>query len=183
MEAMVASDSEDYEESEEGDEDEDEDEDEDIDDIIEFDEPRFRNLIQEMMQEMVGLPPKPIVEDVASKAIDLPSEGRVQKLDDINETEMQNLEKAMEAELFQSGVLNLGSAPTDPESTPKSSKGKSVQEEQIEAGEPGEDEEVDIDFNLAQNLLESLKGQVGAAGPASNLMGLLGVKMPRDEPD
>ena len=42
-------------------------------------------------------------------------------------------------------------------------------------------EEIDIDFNLAKNMLESFKGQGGLAGPGGNLLGLLGVRIPRDE--
>ncbi|RMZ77207.1 hypothetical protein DV738_g4489, partial [Chaetothyriales sp. CBS 135597] len=41
----------------------------------------------------------------------------------------------------------------------------------------------DIDANLVQNLLESFKAQGGAAGPMGNLMGLMGVNMPRDGGD
>jgi hypothetical protein len=43
------------------------------------------------------------------------------------------------------------------------------------------DEEVDIDYNLAKNLLESFKSQGGMAGPTGNLLGLMGVQLPRDE--
>lgn len=43
------------------------------------------------------------------------------------------------------------------------------------------DEEIDIDLNLAQNLLESFKGQAGMAGPGGNLLGMMGVHMPRDD--
>ena len=43
------------------------------------------------------------------------------------------------------------------------------------------DEEIDIDLNLAQNLLESFKGQAGMAGPSGNLLGMMGLHMPRDD--
>lgn len=156
-----------------------EDDDDDVEDIINFDEQRFGNL----MREMVGLPPEPTRDGIASKAAGLSGEGKAREFDRVDQAEMQDLEKAMEAELFHSGVLNLSSAPRGLGSMQKPLGCKAGQEEQIKADEPGEDEEVDIDFNLAQNLLESLKGQVGVAGPAGNLMGLLGVTMPRDEPD
>lgn len=39
----------------------------------------------------------------------------------------------------------------------------------------------DMDVDLLKNMLEAFKGQAGTSGPASNLMGLMGVKMPRDE--
>ncbi|KAG0087782.1 hypothetical protein BGZ92_006977 [Podila epicladia] len=42
-------------------------------------------------------------------------------------------------------------------------------------------EEVDIDLNLAKNLLESFKSQGGLPGPGGNLLSRLGVVLPRDE--
>ncbi|KAL8746700.1 MAG: hypothetical protein Q9190_001324 [Brigantiaea leucoxantha] len=42
--------------------------------------------------------------------------------------------------------------------------------------------EINIDLNLAKNLLESFQSQGGAAGPGGNLMGMLGLHMPRAEP-
>lgn len=39
---------------------------------------------------------------------------------------------------------------------------------------------VDVDFNLVKNLLESVSSQEGLPGPASNLLGLMGVKLPDD---
>ena len=44
-----------------------------------------------------------------------------------------------------------------------------------------EDDEIEIDYNLAKNLLESFKSQAGMAGPAGNLLGLMGMTLPRDE--
>ncbi|KAG0027214.1 hypothetical protein BGZ82_009105 [Podila clonocystis] len=55
---------------------------------------------------------------------------------------------------------------------------------------PSEDEEedhkessevVDIDLNLAKNLLESFKSQGGLPGPGGNLLSRLGIVLPRDE--
>lgn len=43
------------------------------------------------------------------------------------------------------------------------------------------DEEINIDLNLAKNMLESFKGQAGVAGPGGNLLGMMGVHVPRDE--
>ncbi len=37
---------------------------------------------------------------------------------------------------------------------------------------------VDIDFNLVKNLLDSYSSQGGGAGPASNILGSLGVRVP-----
>lgn len=151
-----------------------EDDDDNVEDTINFDEQRFGNL----MREMMGLPGEPTLGGTPSESVGLSREGKVQEFERVDETEMHELEKAMEAELFHSGALNLGSAPRE-----EPLGGKAGQEGEVKIDEPGEDEEIDIDFNLAQNLLESLKGQIGVTGPTGSLMGLLGVKIPRDEPD
>uniref|UniRef100_A0A0C9RYR4 TSA: Wollemia nobilis Ref_Wollemi_Transcript_2485_883 transcribed RNA sequence n=1 Tax=Wollemia nobilis TaxID=56998 RepID=A0A0C9RYR4_9CONI len=39
---------------------------------------------------------------------------------------------------------------------------------------------VDIDFNLVQNLLDSFSSQQGMPGPASNILGLMGLQLPDD---
>ncbi|GMI86561.1 hypothetical protein like AT5G65490 [Hibiscus trionum] len=40
---------------------------------------------------------------------------------------------------------------------------------------------VDVDVNLVKNLLDSFSCQQGLPGPASNLLGLMGVKLPKDD--
>lgn len=40
---------------------------------------------------------------------------------------------------------------------------------------------VDIDFNLVKNLLESYTSQEGGAGPASNILQSMGIKIPEDD--
>ena len=48
-----------------------------------------------------------------------------------------------------------------------------------EAGAPDEAHRpVDVDFNLVKNMLASYSSQAGLAGPASNLLGLMGVQLP-----
>jgi len=42
---------------------------------------------------------------------------------------------------------------------------------------------VDADFNLVKNLLESYSSQQGLPGPASNLLGLMGLQLPKDSGD
>lgn len=39
---------------------------------------------------------------------------------------------------------------------------------------------VDVDFNLVKNFLDSFSSQQGLPGPASNLLGLMGVQFPQD---
>ncbi|ESQ31312.1 hypothetical protein EUTSA_v10003796mg [Eutrema salsugineum] len=42
---------------------------------------------------------------------------------------------------------------------------------------------IDADFNLVKNLLESYSSQQGLPGPASNLLGLMGLQLPKDSND
>jgi hypothetical protein len=39
---------------------------------------------------------------------------------------------------------------------------------------------VDVDVNLVKSLLDSFSSQQGLPGPASNLLGLMGVQFPQD---
>ena len=40
---------------------------------------------------------------------------------------------------------------------------------------------VDVDVNLVKSFLDSFSSQQGLPGPASNLLGLVGVQLPRDD--
>ncbi|KAI0969108.1 SGT1-domain-containing protein [Xylaria arbuscula] len=168
----------------------DEDEDESSDDedkAVSFDEDQFNR----MMREMMGLPP----EDTTQVSTSIPrgnlrEEGAVRRGQDEEDEEgeeeeedIRQLAAQMEAELKQLGALKLDAKPErvkaieSKQSMGLEQKGKGVQE----TGEESGDEEVDIDYNLAKNLLESFKSQAGLAGPAGNLMGMMGIKLPRDE--
>ncbi|KAF8978224.1 hypothetical protein BGZ46_006702 [Entomortierella lignicola] len=52
-----------------------------------------------------------------------------------------------------------------------------------EIGDEEAEEIVDVDLNLAKNLLESFKSQGGLPGPGSNILSRLGIVLPRDEGD
>ena len=103
------------------------------------------------------------------------------------ELEMRTTMEGMERELRDAGALRL-----NPEAsfTNAHSHDKAVQldpqrpkhDNTASAVDLGDfDEEIDIDLNLAQNLLKSFKGQAGMAGPGGNLLGMMGVHMPRDD--
>jgi hypothetical protein len=47
--------------------------------------------------------------------------------------------------------------------------------------EADEEQVVDVDLNLAKNLLESFRSQAGLPGPGGNLLSRLGIVLPRDE--
>lgn len=49
---------------------------------------------------------------------------------------------------------------------------------------PGDVEEeftpVDVDINLVKSLIDSFSSQEGLPGPATNLLGLMGLQLPQD---
>ncbi|KAL2127886.1 hypothetical protein VTI74DRAFT_10015 [Chaetomium olivicolor] len=151
--------------------------DKDEDKEVSFDEEQFGR----MMREMMGLP-----------AEDMPASKGKQKVAQENEEEeeeedeeIRKLMEQMESELKGHGALELDPKPKTAaaikEKGEGSSKTKSAQPE--EDDDQSSDEEVDVDYNLAKNLLESFKSQAGMAGPAGNLLGLMGMTLPRDEED
>ncbi|KAJ8121512.1 hypothetical protein ONZ43_g2054 [Nemania bipapillata] len=154
---------------------------EDEDRAVSFDEDQFNR----MMREMMGMPPEDEIERSAATAHrDLLSR-RASGVDEEEEEEedIRQLAAQMEAELKGLGALRLDTKPAKAKvlgSTDNAAikdKGKRVQEEDEESS----DGEVNIDYNLAKNLLESFKSQAGLAGPAGNLLGMMGVTLPRDE--
>lgn len=169
------------------DDDEEDDDDDDQDDEVNFDEEAFSRMMREMMGFTTATPEQgapsktKAVEDHSDHDNDSDAE---------EDREIQDLTSRMEAELKEYGTLQLdpptaGRAIKSKESLEKK-KGK--EKEQPLQGRSGysaddddDDDEVDIDFNLAKNLLESFKSQGGMAGPAGNLMGLMGFQLPRDE--
>ncbi|KAF8866088.1 SGT1-domain-containing protein [Acephala macrosclerotiorum] len=172
----------DRDDDEDEDDEDDEDEDsEDEDKDVSFDEKEFAR----MMREMMGMPPdEDDVEDASNEA------RKVEEVDTSDEENSQMDEarkirkvmERMEAELNEAGALDLDPTPKKLSALRGKSKmaPKSVEEEGYEEDS---DAEVDIDFNLAKNLLESFKSQAGMAGPGGNLMGLMGLQLPRDEDD
>jgi hypothetical protein len=170
--------------------DNDEDENEDLDDDSEdedkdvsFDENEFAK----MMREMMGMPSEEPERGNESKSRDSSKGGRIEELDtgeEENEDEAVALQKVMqrmEAELNEEGALNLDLTPK--KLAALKSKPWSHGTMQDLDSEEESDGEVNIDFNLAKNLLESFKSQAGMAGPGGNLIGMMGLRLPRDEED
>lgn len=164
------------------DEDDDEDESEDEDKDVSFDEKEFAR----MMREMMGMPSEEPDDDEAHSKTE-------QTLRDIEEVdsddedekgeaeEMRKVMQRMEAELNEAGALDLD--PTPRKLTALKGKSKATGDQENEDSEDEGDEDVNIDFNLAKNLLESFKSQAGMSGPGGNLMAMLGMQLPRDEDD
>lgn len=114
--------------------------------------------------------------------------------------EIKKLTEAMEAELFSHDALNLNPSADYEASHGKGllkdgkdkgkGKGKArfvdVEGDEVgEEAEEGDDDEelLDEDYNLADNMLKAFKGQAGLAGPAGNMMKLMGVQFPQDKDD
>lgn len=139
------------------------------DEAASFDEEQF----EDAMREMMGLPVSkgtPITRTTLQKhAAEKPKSADVQESEE--DEEIRKLSELMETELKELGALNR-----DPERVGAGS---------LEAAINGvEDEDRDdAQYLLAKNLLEAFRGQSGTSGPASNLMNMLGVAMPRDESD
>ena len=162
--------------SEESDEDSSDDESEDKE--ASFDEDEFAR----MMREMMGLPPE---EGAQTSGQGLrPQKASSGKADQDPNEDIREVMKRMEEELKEHGVLNLDPTPRKLNASRPSAKGKEVASSSSKRGQSVEgdsEEEVDMDFTLAKNMLEAFKSQGGASGPAGNLMGLMGVHLPPDK--
>lgn len=183
MDDMDVDDDDDDDEDDDDDDDEDSEEDKDVS----FDEVEFAK----MMREMMGMPTDDM-EESTSRAKPGKSR-RIEEVDSDDEDEeyeaeeLQKVMRRMEAELNEAGALNLDPTPTKIAALSGRKTGNAKDKQQVhkekDEEEEGSDEELNIDFNLAKNLLESFKSQGGMAGPGSNLLGMMGMKLPRDEDD
>ncbi|KAI0912423.1 SGT1-domain-containing protein [Ustulina deusta] len=154
---------------------------EDEDKAVSFDQDQFNR----MMREMMGLPPEDMTDlSTATPLSNLRERGAsgggedADAEDEDEDGDIEQLAAQMEAELKELGALKLDAKP-ERAKVLDSKESEGFQHEG--KGEESGDEEVDIDYNLAKNLLESFKSQAGLAGPAGNLMGMMGMKLPRDE--
>jgi len=146
---------------------------EDEDAEVTFDEALFAS----MMKEMMGISEFSGSKDSPASRGHFKS-GRISDVDDDDSKEIQELSAQMRAELNEHGALKLGGK-SQSQKTLKG--GQSIVQEQDEVSEESDDDGVDVDYNLAKNLLESFKSQAGLAGPAGNILGLMGMQLPRDE--
>ncbi|PGH36085.1 hypothetical protein GX50_01097 [[Emmonsia] crescens] len=150
---------------------------------VSFDEDEF----SKMMQEMMGLPSKPegSARPITSKRVkELNSDDDE---DEDDSEQIEELSKQMEAELRETGVLDLNPKGKGKQAikgkAPVRSKGSPDESQEIEGktGDEGDYDVESVDFSLAKNLLESLRSQAGSAGPGSNLLGMMGMKLPKDD--
>lgn len=143
---------------------------------IHLDEDKFAR----MMTEMMGLSAESSEKHSDVKHQEDGIDRRSERDDESEGEEIRKVMQMMEKELTEAGALDLEGKPSDlsiPNHAPASNQTIPTQCD----AEDDSDDEVNIDFTLAKNLLESYKSQAGKAGPGGNLMGMLGVTMPRDE--
>lgn len=160
----------------------DEDEEEELDSEGEdkdasFDEEEFSR----MMREMMGMPSMPpSMPGLRGPSAPPKPSKRVEELDTDSEDDteqIQQLSREMEAELKGTGVLNLNR----PGDVSQDKRAVSQEETNDGVNEGAEAEGDNININLVKNLLESLQGQSGSAGPAGNILSMMNVPMPKDD--
>lgn len=162
-----------------------------------FDEDEFTA----MMREMMGMPANVMKEMMTKSKSAMDSAGKprtasyrkkvIQELSSADEEEdddEEGIRQTMdetEQELREAGALDLDPQQTIPQKV-INGPASSDQDASSAADSGTTDEgvrEQEISYNLAKNMLESFKSQGGAAGPGGNLMGLMGMQLPRDEPE
>ena len=154
---------------------------------ISFDENQFN----QMMREMMGMPAnKSGNANTQSSSGDDSDESHASRsiakgAEDDDEINIQEVMNAMEIELVGAGVIQKTSAKNlhQPmlQNLSQSSELQDCNIPQLTSVHENDTDDIDIDYNLAQNLLESFKSQHGAAGPGGNLLGLMGMRLPRDD--
>jgi len=166
--------------------DDDDDDSEDEDKEVSFDENEFAR----MMREMMGMPSEEVDGAEDDPSTKKSKSGRIEELDSEEEDkedeaeELRQVMQRMETELNAEGALNLDPTPKKLVALKGNAKTKEKDAPLREDWEDeSDDEDADIDFNLAKNLLESFKSQAGLAGPGGNLIGMMGMQLPRDEDD
>ncbi|KAK3840411.1 MAG: SGT1 protein-domain-containing protein [Linnemannia elongata] len=105
--------------------------------------------------------------------------------DDMDDENLKEYMSALDAELSATKV-GESFVKTSAGSRNKEDKGKSGDElDELDEDEVEEmdQEMVDLDLNLAKNLLESFKSQGGLPGPGGNLLSRLGIVLPKDDDD
>ncbi|OKL60591.1 hypothetical protein UA08_04353 [Talaromyces atroroseus] len=140
------------------------------DENLKFDKEEYMKLMRDMTGGNSGI-------DLRSQLKSARAKGRIEELDssDDDSHEIEELTRQMEAELRPTGVLNHNRREAARNPTDARDKGK----RRTEAEES--DDESSLNINLAKNLLESFQSQAGMPGPASNILGMMGMRMPQDD--
>ncbi|KAL4985017.1 SGT1 protein-domain-containing protein [Aspergillus falconensis] len=135
--------------------------------------------LSRMMKEMMGMPSGPSMPPLNKPPKTSKSANRVEELETDSEDDseqIKQLSKDMEAELKGTGVLDLNR----PSDVSKAERAVTRGTNEEASSDPESDSE-NININLVKNLLESLQGQSGAAGPAGNMLSMMNLQMPKDD--
>ena len=166
---------------------------------LSFDEDEFTSMMREMMEmppgvmsEMMGKA-KAMQTYGQAKAALQPKPGQLKsRSETLQQQEDDGIQESMnqiEQELRDAGALDLepqsqdANRMTSPSRIIKldSSSVDGTGDESHQESTTADSHIADVEKNLVSNLLESFKSQGGAAGPGGNLMGLMGMHLPRDE--
>lgn len=156
------------------------------DKALSFDEKEFARMMREMMglpaDEQHGSLPAVAFNQETSRSKDTGSDDT----DSNEEKEIKDVMQRMETELNEAGALDLDPRPRKIAATETALRVKDTGEDVASSShgnEENHDREVNIDFGLVKNLLDSYKSQAGMAGPGGNLLGMMGIRLPADEDD
>ena len=152
---------------------------------VSFDEDAFAK----MMREMMGMPPVAGDPNATPKISHYQEDGVLSvSSNEGDEKGVQQDMQDIENELREAGALNLNSKQRT--AIPDLQRQGIAMESNNKPSTPltgeedaSEDEDAQINFSLAQNLLESFKSQGGVSGPGGNIMDMMGIRLPRDEGD
>ena len=139
---------------------------------ISLDENEFTS----MMREMMGMPSSVKTHNSSATS----GEGNnVYAVKTNEDDQFGRVVQAMEAELQDAGALDILSKPS---SNKAIQPGRSTNSDSGSAAASDRDvDDIDIDYNIAKNILESLRSQNGAAGPGGNLMAIMDMLPSRPE--
>ena len=155
---------------------------------VRFDESEFFRMMGEIMglNSLQGTVLNPDDSETVSGSDIRPKQRELSVSSDESAPDIHRAMLEVEGELREAGALRLDLGQTNGVSQPQR---KMMIADPSITGDPSlstatelesHGDEVDIDFNLAKNLLESFKSQAGMPGPGSNLMGVMGLRLPRD---
>lgn len=138
--------------------------------------------LSRMMKEMMGKSSMPGLQGPAQSSS---SRNRVEELDSDSEDDTEQihqLSRQMEDELKGTGVLDLNRPSQKSAGKHLSTRGEPGESQartgtEKDAEQTNEDEDPNI--TLAKNMLESLQGQAGAAGPAGNMLSMMDLPIPK----
>ncbi len=158
---------------------------------ITFNEDKFATSMKEVMgipnDETAQTSPDSLLKRNVENADETKTDHGSEDEDEGNE--IRQVMRDIESELHDAGAFRLdsdsavGMITPQGEAIDEGTKGLDRPSRVADEGSDTENEDLDINYNLAKNLLESFKSQGGGAGPGGNLMGLMGMRMPRDEDD